>query len=80
MDASGNLTSFATHVSMTRMAHAGVEIIDTAAVFSELQRTWNRKDALDYAKLYSSLAPNYQAAIEQHAEAQKAARSGEKSF
>lgn len=73
MDASGNLNSFATQVTMTRMAKAGVEVIDTAAVFSELQRSWLREDWGEYAKLYSALAPNYAAAIEQHTEAQKAA-------
>lgn len=66
MDASGNLCSFATQITMTRLSHAGVEVIDTAAVCSELQRTWRRDDAPEYAKIYSSMCPHYGAAVEQH--------------
>jgi len=71
MDASGNLSPFATQITMTRLSHAGVEVIDTAAVCSELQRTWRRDDAPEFAKLIAAFCPHYGAAIEQHDEVMK---------
>jgi nicotinamidase-related amidase len=72
MDASGNLSSFSTQVTMTRLSNAGVEVIDTVGVCSELQRTWRREDAPEYARLYAAISPHYGAAVEQHDEVMKA--------
>jgi hypothetical protein len=52
---------------------AGVVPISANAVLCELQRTWNRTDAADIAKLYSMVAPNYAAVIESYNRAQDAA-------
>jgi hypothetical protein len=35
----------AQEITLARVVQAGVVPIDTGAVASELQRTWNRKDA-----------------------------------
>ena len=45
--------------------------IDTAAVCSELQRTWNRPDAAQWAEAYSAVFPPYQLLIESYAKAQE---------
>src|SRR5262245_48050471 len=51
----------------------GVVPISANAVLCELQRTWNRPDAAEIAKLYSMVAPNYAAVIESYNRAQEAA-------
>jgi hypothetical protein len=37
--------------------------MSTCAVFCEIQRTWQRPDAEQYAELYAAYAPNYRAWI-----------------
>ena len=49
---------------------AGVVPMDTAAVCSEIQRTWNRDDAVQFAEAYSAVFPHYQLLIESYAKAQ----------
>jgi hypothetical protein len=51
--------------------------MDTAAVASELQRTWNREDAAQWAEVYTRIFPEYQLLIESHGKAQSVVRSGE---
>ena len=51
--------------------------IDTAAVGSELQKTWNRKDAAEWAKLYAMIFPSYQLLIESYAKAQEVEKKHE---
>ena len=46
------------------MIQAGVVPMDTAAVVSELQKTWTRSDAPQWAEAYSALFPNYQLLVE----------------
>jgi nicotinamidase-related amidase len=75
MDASGDVSPLATHVSMARMLQAGIVPITTNAVVSELHRTWNRPDAAKWGELYGIVAPNYRAAAESF---QKAAEVGGK--
>ena len=75
VDASGNWSKMATDLTIARLVQAGVTPIDTFAVIGELQQTWNRPDALEYAKLFGEhIVPNYRLLIESHSKAQEAAR------
>jgi len=65
-DASGDPSPMASQTTVARLAQAGVVPMSTNAVFCELQRTWNRPDAAQYAELYAMYAPNYQAVMESY--------------
>jgi uncharacterized protein YukE len=52
--------------------------MSTNMVFCELQRTWNRQDAADFAALYAAYSPNYQAVIESYQRAQEVLRREKK--
>ena len=79
VDASGNWSKMATDLTIARLAQAGVIPIDTMAVVSELQKTWNRPDALEYANLFADhMMPNYRLLTESHQKAQDAAKSTKK--
>lgn len=72
VDASGNWSSMATDLTVARLAQAGVVPIDTFAVIGELQRTWNRPDALDYANIFGeNILPNYKLLMESRASVQE---------
>jgi len=65
VDASGNWSSMATDLTIARLAQAGVIPIDTFAVLAELQKTWNRPDGLEYAKIFGDhVVPNYKLLME----------------
>jgi nicotinamidase-related amidase len=64
IDASGDPSEMASRVTLARLVQAGVVPITTNAVVGELQRTWNRPDAAQFAKFYGMFAPHYRAAIE----------------
>ena len=67
VDASGNWSKMATDLTIARLAQAGVIPIDTFAVLAELQKTWNRPDALEYANIYADhVTPNYRLLMESH--------------
>jgi nicotinamidase-related amidase len=67
VDASGNWSKMATDLTIARLAQAGVIPIDTFAVIGELQQTWNRPDALDYANIFGEhIIPNYRLLMESH--------------
>ena len=74
IDASGDMSPMASQVTMTRLAQAGVIPISTSAVVCEIQRTWNRPEAAEFAALYTAFAPNYKAVIESHQKAQETAQ------
>jgi nicotinamidase-related amidase len=74
IDASGDPSEMASRTTLARFMQAGVVPISANAVLCELQRTWNRPDAAEIAKLYSMVAPNYAAVIESYDRAQDAAR------
>jgi len=75
VDASGNWSQMATDLTIARIVQAGVIPIDTFAVIGELQQTWNRPDALDYANLFGEhIIPNYRLLMESHSKAQEVAR------
>jgi nicotinamidase-related amidase len=71
IDASGDPSEMASRTTLARLAQAGVIPMSTNAVFCELQRTWNRPDAADFAALYAAYAPNYQAVMESFQKAQE---------
>lgn len=71
IDASGTYSKMAQEITLARIVQAGVVPIDTAAVCSELQKTWNREDALQWAEAYSAVFPPYQLLIESYMKAQE---------
>lgn len=77
IDASGTYSKMAQEVTLARVVQAGVVPMDTAAVCSEVQRTWNRPDAAQWAEAYSAVFPHYQLLIESYAKAQAVATEHE---
>ncbi|KAB2906734.1 MAG: isochorismatase family protein [Burkholderiaceae bacterium] len=77
IDASGTYSKMAQEITLARIVQAGVVPMDTAAVCSEVQRSWNRDDAPQWAEAYSAVFPPYQLLIESYQRAQEVARSGE---
>jgi len=76
VDACGNWSKMATDLTIARIMQAGVIPIDTLAVISELQRTWNRLDALQYAHVFADyIMPNYRLLMESYQKAQDVVRS-----
>ena len=61
----------AQEITLARIVQAGVVPIDNAAVCSELQKTWSRPDAAQWAEAYSALFPPYQLLIESYSKAQQ---------
>jgi nicotinamidase-related amidase len=70
MDASGDPSDMASRTTLARFIQAGVVPTSTNAVLCEVHRTWNRPEAAELAKLYTMVAPNYQALIESYQKAQ----------
>lgn len=71
VDASGNWSKIGTELTVARIVQAGVIPIDTVAVISELQKTWNRPEALEFANLYADHPmPHYRLLIESYDKAQ----------
>lgn len=77
VDASGTYSKMAEEITLARVVQAGVVPMDTAAVASELQRTWNREDALEWAGIYSKIFPHYQLLIESYLKAQAVEKNHE---
>ena len=77
IDASGTYSKMAQEITMARVVQAGVVPMDTAAVASELQKTWNREDALQWAQMYGAIFPNYSLLIESYMKAQEVAKNSE---
>lgn len=77
VDASGTYSKMAQEITLARVVQAGVVPMDTAAVASEIQRTWNRADALQWAEVYTQIFPEYRLLIESYVKAQDVAKSGE---
>ncbi len=71
IDASGTYSKMAQEITLARVVQAGVVPVDTAAVCSELQKTWARPDAAQWAEAYSAIFPNYQLLIESYTKAQE---------
>jgi hypothetical protein len=67
----------AQEITLARVVQAGVVPMDTAAVASELQKTWNREDALQWAEVYTKVFPAYQLLIESYGKAQEVVKNNE---
>jgi nicotinamidase-related amidase len=77
IDASGTYSKMAQEVTLARIVQAGVVPIDIGAVASELQQTWNRADAQEWAEAYTQIFPNYQLLIESYMKAQEVQQTQE---
>lgn len=77
VDASGTYSKMAQEITLARTVQAGVVPIDTGAVLSELQKTWNRPDAQQWAEAYAAVFPPYQLLIESYLKAQEVVSSHE---
>jgi len=75
IDASGDMSLMASQAALDRMTQAGIIPVTTNVIVTEVQRTWARPDAAQYADLYGEFAPHYRAVIESFNKAQDAARS-----
>jgi nicotinamidase-related amidase len=76
MDASGCWSTFSKDLVLARLTQAGVIPIDVLALIAELQQTWARDDALQFAELYAHRMPSYKLLMESYARAQLAAKNG----
>jgi len=77
IDASGTYSKMAEEITLARVVQAGVIPMDTAAVASELQKTWNRPDAQEWAEVYTKIFPAYALLIESYAKAQEVVAKNE---
>ena len=77
IDASGTYSKMAQEITLARVVQAGVVPMDTAAVASEIQRTWNREDAAEWAEVYTHIFPAYQLLIESYTRAQEVITNSE---
>nr|WP_249810333.1 isochorismatase family protein [Bradyrhizobium sp. 157] len=73
IDASGTYSKMAEEITLMRVVQAGVVPMDTAAVASELQKTWHRDDAKEWAEVYAKIFPPYQLLMESYTKAQQVA-------
>jgi nicotinamidase-related amidase len=77
VDASGTYSKMAQEITLARVAQAGVVPMDTAAVASELQQTWHRDDAQQWAEIYTDIFPAYQLLIESYTKAREVQQNNE---
>lgn len=77
IDASGTYSDEAQRVSIERLSRAGVTVIDVLAVAAELQKTWARPDAGEWAGVYGAVSPGYAAVSESVARATDEATGGD---
>lgn len=74
IDASGDPSEMVSRTTVARFGQAGVIPTSANAVLCEVHRTWNQPIAGELAKLYTMVAPNYQALIESYQKAQAVAK------
>lgn len=77
VDASGTYSKMAQEITLARVVQAGVVPMDTAAVASELQKSWHRDDAQEWAEVYTRIFPPYQLLIESYLKAQQVQKDQE---
>ena len=77
VDASGTYSKMAQEITLARVVQAGAVPMDTAAVASEIQQTWNRADAAEWADVYTLIFPNYRLLIESYNKAQDVIKKNE---
>ena len=77
VDASGNWSKMATELTIARMAQAGAIPTDTFAVLAEIQSTWNRPDAMEFAAVFAEhVIPGFRALMESYDKAQNVLKNG----
>lgn len=64
-------------LTLPRGSARSVSTACCAAVASELQRTWNRPDAAEWAEVYTKVFPAYQLLIESYSKAQDVVKNNE---
>lgn len=77
VDASGTYSKMAEEITLARVVQAGAVPIDTGAVASEIQKTWHRDDAAEWAEVYTLIFPPYRLLMESYAKAQEVVRNNE---
>ncbi|MGI5285622.1 isochorismatase family protein [Nonomuraea polychroma] len=77
IDASGTYSEEAQRISIERLSRAGVKVVDVLGVAAELQQTWARDDAAEWAAVYAGVSPGYAAVVESVLRAQAEATGGE---
>jgi nicotinamidase-related amidase len=77
IDASGTYTKMAEEITLARVVQAGVVPMDTAAVASEIQKTWNCEDAQEWAQVYTQIFPAYALLMESYVKAQEVVQNNE---
>ena len=77
IDASGTYSKMAQEITLARVVQAGIVPMDTAAVASEIQKTWNREDAQEWAGVYTKIFPAYRLLIESYLKAQEVEKNHE---
>ncbi|WP_299845442.1 hydrolase [uncultured Paracoccus sp.] len=77
IDASGTYSKMAEEITLARVVQAGAVPMDTAAVASEIQKTWHRDDAEKWAEIYTQIFPEYRLLIESYAKAREVEHEGE---
>jgi hypothetical protein len=77
IDASGTYSKMVQEITLVRVVLPGVVPMDTATAASELQKTWNREDALQWAEVYTSVFPAHKLLIESYMKAQEAIKKNE---
>lgn len=70
IDASGTYSKMAQEITLARVVQAGVVPLDTAAVAGEIQGSWNRADAMDWAALWPAVFTEYGLLAESYQKAQ----------
>lgn len=77
VDASGNWSKMATDITTARITQAGAVPIDTFAVLGELMSTWNRSDAMEFAKvMVDHIVPAFRCLMESYDKAQNVQKDG----
>jgi nicotinamidase-related amidase len=77
VDASGTYSKMAQEITLARVVQAGAVPVDTAAVASELQKTWHRDDAQEWATVYTKIFPPYALLMESYMKAQEVVKKDE---
>lgn len=77
VDASGNWSKMATDLTLARVVQAGAVPIDMFALLGEIMGTWNRPDAMDFARIMvDHIVPPYRALMESYDKAQSVQQVG----
>lgn len=67
----------ATDLTIARIVQAGAMSIDTFAVLAELQSTWNRPDAMEFAAIFAEhVIPGYRGLMVSYHKAQDVLKFG----